>query len=152
MALGVMAQRGDIEPFRAIFQKNVLSVLGSRDHLRYNEQSMKMLLIGTILMSNLFYILSEKEFAQGFNDLFMSPLRNVPKAKYAWMFELKYLKADADDADIANIVVEAEAQLKRYASDPQLVPMLTQGWELKAGTLVFVGFKRVEWREMAIER
>ncbi len=152
VALREMVKTGNMEPFRAVFQKNVMSVLGLRDHLHFNEQSMKMLLIGTILMSNLFYVLSEKEFAQGFNDLFICPLRNVPKAKYAWMFELKYLKADANDADIANIVVEAEAQLKRYSSDPQLVPMLTQGWELKAGTLVFVGFKRVEWREMVIER
>jgi hypothetical protein len=44
---------------------------------------------------------------------------------------------------------EAETQLAQYLADPNLVPMLSKGLELKVGTMVFVGNKDVEWREMA---
>jgi hypothetical protein len=118
-----------------------------KDVRKHDEKAMKMLLIGAMITSRIFYVLSEKEWAHGFNDLFMSPLSNVPQAKYAWMIELKYLTAK-ERKKVDGVVKEAETQLVQYLSDPQLVPMLSRGLELKVGTLVFVGNKDVEWREM----
>jgi hypothetical protein len=143
-----MAANGTSTPFLDVLRKNVLSVLSVKDLRRQDEKAMKMLLIGTLVTSNLFYVFSEKEFAQGFNDLFLRPLPRVPHAKYAWMLELKYLATGADDAAIDRVVVQAEAQLQRYLADGQLVKTLSEGYELKAGTLVFVGAKDVVWREM----
>jgi hypothetical protein len=148
-SLRVMVKSADITPFLDVLRKNVLSVLSVKDLRRHDEKAMKMLLIGTLVTSNLFYVFSEKEFAQGFNDLFLRPLPRVPHAKYAWMLELKYLATGADDAAIDRVVVQAEAQLQRYLADGQLVKTLSEGYELKAGTLVFVGAKDVVWREMA---
>ena len=99
LAFLAMAIDGNMQPFLDQLRKNILPVLSVRDLRKHDEKAMKMLLIGTLVTSNLFYVLSEKEFAQGFNDLFITPMRSIHKAKYAWMFELKYVVTDADDAD-----------------------------------------------------
>ncbi len=147
-ALRKMAQLGDIAPFLEVFRKNVLDVVSIKDLRQYNEKSMKMLLMGAIVTSEVFHVLSEREFAHGFNDLFLSPSTQLAHAKYAWMLELKYLSTGANETQIAKIVEQAEAQLRKYMSDANLVPMLTRGLELKTGTLVFIGCQAVHWREM----
>ncbi|MBK9258477.1 MAG: AAA family ATPase [Polyangiaceae bacterium] len=145
VALRTMAKTGDIGPLLDVLRENVLKVLGLKDLRRYNEKSMKMLLIGAIVPTGMFYVLSEKEFAQGYTDLFLSPMPQLPNGKYAWIIELKYLQATATEAHVRAAVDEAEGQLRKYSSDAQLLPMLTRGLELKAGTLVFVGCKDVQW-------
>ncbi len=147
-AFYVMAQKGDIQPLLDVLRKRVLMAVSVRDVRKHDEKAMKMLLIGAIVTSRIFYVLSEKEFAHGFNDIFMSPLSHVPQAKYAWMIELKYLTVK-ERKKVDSVVKEAEGQLAQYLADPQLVPMLSKGMELKVGTLVFVGNKDVQWREMA---
>lgn len=147
LALLAMAIDGDMEPFLEQLRKKILPVLSVRDLRKHDEKAMKMLLIGTLVTSNLFYVLSEKEFAQGFHDLFITPMPSIHKAKVAWMFELKYVVTDADDATKNAAIKQAEAQLQRYSSDPHLVPMLTRGLGLKAATLLFVGGKEVVFRE-----
>jgi hypothetical protein len=62
------------------------------------------------------------------------------------MLEIKYLKTQARAADIERAFGEAFEQLDRHASDQALVPLLTQGKELKVGALVFVGAKDVLFR------
>jgi Predicted AAA-ATPase/PD-(D/E)XK nuclease superfamily len=138
---------GNMQPFLTQLRKNILPVLSVRDLRKHDEKAMKMLLIGALVTSNLFYVLNEKEFAQGFNDLFVAPVRTVHQAKYAWMLELKYVTTDADEATKNAALEQAEAQLQRYSSDPHLVPMLTRGLGLKTGTLLFVGGKEVVFRE-----
>ncbi len=147
-ALYVMASKGDIVPFLDVLRKRVLMAVSVKDVRKHDEKAMKMLLIGAMVTSRIFYVLSEKEWAHGFNDLFISPLSNVPKAKYAWMIELKYLTVK-ERKKIDTVIKEAETQLQQYLADPQLVPMLSKGMELKVGTLVFVGNKDVVWQEMA---
>lgn len=147
LALIAMAEEGTLEPFLERFRKDVVTALSLKDFPQYNEKSMKMLLMGTMLMSSVFYVLTEREFAQGYNDLFLTPTRGIRDAKFAWMIELKYLKSDATHEDQANAFAQAEAQLRKYASDQQLVPMLTRGLQMKAGTLLFVGLREVQWRE-----
>lgn len=147
LALLAMAIDGNLEPFVERLRKTVLPVLSVRDLRKHDEKAMKMLLIGTLITSNLFYVLSEKEFAQGFNDLFITPMPSVRRGKFAWMFELKYVVTDADEATKNTAIEKAEAQLARYAADPHLVPMLTRGLGLKAATLLFVGGKDLVVKE-----
>jgi hypothetical protein len=149
LALLEITHKGNLEPFTELVRRTILPVLSNRDLRKHDEKAMKMLLIGIVVTSGLFYVLSEKEFAQGFNDLFISPVQAVHKANYAWMFELKYVVTDADEKTKNAAFEQAEEQLRRYMSDPHLVPMLTRGLELKAGTLLFIGGKELVFREYA---
>jgi hypothetical protein len=109
---------------------------------------MKMLLVGSVVTTDVFHVLSEKEFSRGFNDLYLSPRPTIRNGKYAWLIELKYLPTGSGHAQIAKVVEQAEEQLRKYLSDPNLVPILTRSLDLKTGTLVFIGCQAVEWREM----
>jgi PD-(D/E)XK nuclease superfamily len=140
-------KEGNFEKFAHLIRKTILPVLSNRDLRKHDEKAMKMLVIGILVTSGLFYVLSEKEFAQGYNDLFITPVEAIHTAKYAWMFELKYVVTDADEKTKNDAIDEAEKQLARYMSDPHLVPMLTRGLGLKAGTLLFIGGKELVFRE-----
>ncbi len=91
-------------------------------------------------------MLREKEFAQGYCDLFLSPMASTKDAKYAWMLEIKYLGTVATAEEIEAAFVAARSQLLRYMSDADLLPMVTQGKDLRVGTVVFVGNKDVLFR------
>jgi hypothetical protein len=93
-----------------------------------------------------FYPLSEKEFAQGYGDLFLGPAQDVAGARFSWLLELKYLKTSAKPAQIEAAFAADEAQVARYASDPALLPILLGNRALKAGMVVFVGAKKVIFR------
>lgn len=56
------------------------------------------------------------------------------------------MKAGAKAAQIEAAFEEAEAQVRRYASDRALLPLLLGDRELRAGMLVFVGVKKVLYR------
>ncbi|HMY15073.1 MAG TPA: AAA family ATPase [Polyangium sp.] len=145
-ALCVMADDGTIDSFLDVFRQKVLKVLSNRDTMNYNEQSMKMLLIGAMTATEAFFVFSEKEFAQGYSDLFLVPNPALENRRFAWLFELKYLPTDATDKQLEDKFNDAEAQLKKYLSDEKFVGALAKGLELKAGTMVFVGCSRMEWR------
>lgn len=55
------------------------------------------------------------------------------------MIEAKYVKTDAPEEVIEQAVQQGIEQIQKYASDKDLVAMLTRGHSLKAGGLVFVG-------------
>ena len=84
--------------------------------------------------------------AQGYGDLFLVPNPTLRNGKFAWLFELKYLPTKATDEQIETKFVAAEAQLKKYLADEKFLGALSKGLELKAGTIVFVGCSRMEWR------
>lgn len=55
---------------------------------------------------------------------------HMPQAKYAWMIELKHLTAK-ERKKVGSVVKDAETQLAQYLADPQLVPMVAKGLELR---------------------
>ena len=109
------------------------------------------MLIAFISLSQLFHPLSEKEFAQGYCDLFLGVSRLLPVARFAWMLELKYLPTDAGKEAIEAAFTEAGAQLARYSSDPHLLPLLTQGRGLRSAALVFTGAQAVHFRPFPVQ-
>jgi hypothetical protein len=145
-ALGAMAVEGDIEPFLALFHAQVIQAFANRDLRGLDEKTIKLLLMTYASLGRAFFPLSEKEFAQGYGDLFLGASRDVAGARFSWLLELKYLKTGAKAARIEEAFAEAEAQVRRYASDPALLPMLLGDRALKAGMLVFVGAKKVLFR------
>jgi hypothetical protein len=144
--LKTMGTTGDIEPFVEKFRKECLAVLSNRDTMNYNELSMKMLFIGALTATTVFFVFNEKEFAQGYSDLFLVPNPTLRNGKFAWLFELKYLHTDATAKEIEAKFETGEKQLKKYLSDEQFVGALSKGLELKVGTVVFLGCSRMEWR------
>ncbi len=145
-ALQKMAVGGDIAPFLELFHARVIKAVGLKDLRRFDEKSVKLMLLAFISLSRLFHPLSEKEFAQGYCDLFLGVSPLYPAAKFAWLLELKYLTAGAKAPAIEKAFEQAAGQVARYASDDRLVPLLTQGQTLKAGALVFVGAQKVLFR------
>jgi hypothetical protein len=152
LALGAMAVRADIGPLLSLFQEQVIARIGVKDQRQFNEKTLKLMLLAYISQSRMFRILSEKEFARGYCDLFLGLTENVPAARFAWMLEVKYLPTQANKRAIEAAFSQAEAQLDRYTSDAELVPLLTLGKELKAGALVFVGAREVMFRPWPRER
>jgi hypothetical protein len=141
-----MATSGDIRPFLEVFHGQVVKAMGVKDLRQFSEKALKMMMLTCVVLTGIFNVLSEKEFAQGYCDLFLCPTRFAPQARYAWMLELKYLAADAEAEEIEEAFAQADAQLGRYMSDAELMPALTRGLELRAGTLVFVSSKEVLFR------
>jgi hypothetical protein len=99
-----------------------------------------------VSLGRAFHPLSEKEFAQGYCDLFLGVSKNVAGARFSWLLEFKYLPTGAKAAKNDTAFAEAEAQVERYASDRELLPLLLGERELKAGMIVFVGTKRKLFR------
>jgi hypothetical protein len=145
-ALGVMVTDGDIAPFLAVFHEQVLKALSVRDTRQLGEKTIKLLLMMYASLGHAFHPLTEKEFAQGYCDLFLGASPTMPSARYSWLLELKYVKAGSKPATIEAVFAEAEEQVARYASDEALLPLLVGRRELKAGMLVFVGTKKVLFR------
>jgi hypothetical protein len=146
LALAAMAVQGEIAPFLELFHTQVIKAFSNRDLRGLDEKTLKLLLMTYASLGRAFYPLSEKEFGQGYGDLFLGASRDVAGARFSWLLELKYLKAGAKAAQIEAAFTEAEAQVRRYASDPALLPLLLGDRALKAGMLVFVGAKRVLFR------
>jgi hypothetical protein len=145
-ALGAMAVRGDIAPFLDLFHTQVIRAFGVKDTRRLDEKTIKLLFMTYVSLGRAFHPLSEKEFAQGYCDLFLGASKNVAGARYSWLLEFKYLQANAKPARIEAAFAEAEAQVARYASDKELLPILLDHRELKAGMIVFVGTKKALFR------
>ncbi|HSN97407.1 MAG TPA: PD-(D/E)XK nuclease domain-containing protein, partial [Candidatus Nanopelagicales bacterium] len=145
-ALGAMAVQGDIEPFLDLFHTQVLQAIGLKDTRRLDERTIKLLFMMYASLGRAFHPLSEKEFAQGYCDLFLGASRNVAGARYSWLLEFKYLRAGAKPTQIEAAFAEAEQQVTRYASDEALLPLLLHERELRAGMIVFVGTKKKLFR------
>jgi hypothetical protein len=150
-ALGAMAMQGDIAPFLDLFHTHVIKALGIKDLRQFSEKSLKLMLMTYISLSQVYHPLSEKELAQGYCDLFLAVSQQAPAARFAWLLEIKYLPTGARAAQIEAAFREAAQQVARYASDKALVPLLTGGKELRAGSLVFVGAKKVLFRPWPAE-
>jgi len=145
-AIESMAVRGDIEPLLKMFREQVLGMIGVKDQRQFNEGTLKLMLAAYLSQARVFTILSEKEFARGYCDLFLALNDEVPAGKYAWMLEVKYLKTNAKAGAIEKFIEKAYGQLERYTSDEAFLKVLTRGRGWKAGVLVFVGAKEVIWR------
>ena len=145
-AIGAMAVLGDIAPFLSLFHTQVLQTFSNRDMRGLDEKTIKLLLMTYASLGRAFYPLSEREFAQGYGDLFLAASKNLSGANFSWLLEFKYLKVGAKQAQIEAAFAEAEAQVVRYSADPALLPHLLGDKKLKAGMLVFLGAKKVLFR------
>ena len=87
---------------------------------QFDEKYIKLLMIATSFMSDVYYMKSEREVQNGYVDvLFLE--RPPNKVAYQYIFELKYLKK-GDARQIQAIKEEASDQLRNYiSSEPSLL-------------------------------
>lgn len=83
-----MLAAGDIAAFLHVFHEDVVKAMGVKDLRQFSEKALKMMLLTCVVMTGIFNVLSEREFAQGYCDLFLTPARGARDAKYAWMLEI----------------------------------------------------------------
>ncbi len=145
-AVGAMAVQGDIQPFLSVFHTQVIQAFGLKDLRGLDEKTIKLLFMMYVSLGRVFHPLSEKEFAQGYCDLFLGPSASAPYARFSWLLEFKYLPTGAKTTHIDAAFAQAQAQVERYASDTALLPLVKGDRELKAGMLVFLGAKKILFR------
>ena len=81
-----------------------------------------------LTMKGSYVVKPELEQNGGFSDyaLFPNPNAGPATPRHSYVLELKHVKADASDAEVARKHAEALAQLKRYFEDPH-IPTLAAG-------------------------
>ena len=91
----------------------------------------------------------EMELARGYCDFCLFPERvYYGDAKHSYIVELKYSKADADEADLAAKAADGIAKLHRYAEDP-FVPELAKDTALHLILFQFKGTELIRLEEIA---
>ena len=105
-----------------------------------------------LLCINQYYaVRPEVELNKGFCDLLLSPNgREDNRAKFSYLIELKYAKADASDEQIAKMEADAKAQLLQYTGDRQIASVL-YGTELRGLYFVFRAHELVRYGEEEVK-
>ena len=101
------------------------------------------------LSLNLFYLTApEMEFEHGYCDFFLMPdTERYPMVRHAFIIELKYLTADAKDAQAEKQWNDAVAQIRRYAAEARL-PHYLQDRQLHLLVVQFKGNEAVRMEEV----
>ena len=105
-----------------------------------------------LLCINQYYaVRPEVELNKGFCDLLLSPNgREDNRAKFSYLIELKYAKADASGEQIAKMESDAKAQLLQYTGDKQIASVL-YGTELRGLYFVFRAHELVRYGEEEVK-
>ena len=143
-----MAYRGDWEPFFRRLAKDFAETTPVRGGLsgEIRIQGYMQAEFGHIR----FYLAKpEMELARGYCDFCLFPERvYYGDAKHSYIVELKYSKADADEADLAAKAADGIAKLHRYAVDP-FVPELAKDTTLHLILFQFKGTELVRLEEVS---
>ncbi|MCP5048203.1 MAG: AAA family ATPase, partial [bacterium] len=133
-----MALRGEWKPFFDYITGRMRESMSLRD-LITGEKSIQAFLNVYLALTRLYIVHCEKEFNQGYADIFMRPFTTHYKAiKYAYMIEVKYIKKGDKTKSRKSLIKQAEEQLKSYSLDQKLKNSLP-GVTLIKLVLVFTG-------------
>jgi hypothetical protein len=112
-----MAFRGDIKPFLDFFSENYLKRLSNRDLLKFDEKYVKVMMLAVLFTGRLYLPVSEAETTEGYTDIYLLKHPAIQDIKFEYVFEIKYAKTDASEAEIKAKFEEALAQIERYKKD-----------------------------------
>jgi len=115
--LAEMAYDGNINPYLDFFTENFLKRLSNRDLQNFNEKYIKVMMLSSLFISHLYLPVSEDENINGYTDIYLQKHPAVKDLKYEYVFEIKYAKTDATDAEISAKLAEAEIQIEKYKKD-----------------------------------
>ena len=75
------------------------------------------MMLSSLFISHLYLPVSEDENINGYTDIYLQKHPAVKDLKYEYVFEIKYAKTDATDAEISAKLAEAEIQIEKYKKD-----------------------------------
>ncbi|MCL2283650.1 MAG: ATP-binding protein [Fibromonadales bacterium] len=128
--------RGDAVPYLDYISENLFKRISNRDLIHFDEKYIKVMLLSTLFMSSFYLPVSETEVAAGYTDIYL--LRHsgfAIKAEFEWVWELKYVKESATEAEIEAKKQEALSQIEKYKKDLRFAGRN----DIKFAALVFRG-------------
>ncbi|MDR0573806.1 MAG: ATP-binding protein [Tannerella sp.] len=139
-AIYSLAMESDVHRFIAYVSESAFSKLSDYDLRRFDEKYIQILLLAYLFMSKIYIPMSEYEAVPGRADIFLQRNPLLPEVKYEWVFEIKYCKTSASDAEVAAKRKEGLEQLEQYLHSHRM----ENRPDLKAALLVFIGKNKFE--------
>ena len=118
------AMRGDWHPMMDYILKAYHDTTAVRQLIE-GERNLQGFMNAFLSLCPYYLVAPEMEFSHGYCDFFLLPNHAAyPTVAHSYIFELKYLKADATEAEAERQWAEAVEQVKAYAADRKLQSML----------------------------
>ena len=141
------ALHGDWQPLISFICKAYHDTTAIRQLIE-GERNLQGFMNAYLTLTNYYLIAPEMEFSHGYCDFFLLPNYAVyPMVRHSYILELKYLKADATDAEADRQWSEAQEQIKTYAADKKLQSML-HGTQLHPIVVQIKGYDLVRFEEI----
>ena len=118
------ALEGDWRPLMGFILKAYHDTTAIRQLIE-GERNLQGFMNAYLTLTSYYLVAPEMEFSHGYCDFFLLPNYKVyPTVAHSYILELKYLKADATEAEAESQWAEAVEQVKSYAADRKLQSML----------------------------
>ena len=141
------ALEGDWQPLISFICKAYHDTTAIRQLIE-GERNLQGFMNAYLTLTNYYLVAPEMEFSHGYCDFFLLPNYAVyPMVRHSYILELKYLKADATDAEADRQWSEAQEQIKTYAADKKLQSML-HGTLLHPIVVQIKGYDLVRFEEI----
>ena len=141
------ALHGDWQPLISFICKAYHDTTAIRQLIE-GERNLQGFMNAYLTLTNYYLVAPEMEFSHGYCDFFLLPNYAVyPMVRHSYILELKYLKADATDAEADRQWSEAQEQIKTYAADNKLQSML-HGTQLHPIVVQIKGYDVVRYKEI----
>ena len=110
-----MAYRGDFKPFFQYIADSIYTYASQRDRQK-GEAFVHGYTLALTSQCSYYRPVSELDNQNGYADIFLCPRYEVfTDMEHSYIIELKYLKSQATEAEVAAAVNQAQAQVCRYA-------------------------------------
>jgi hypothetical protein len=141
-----MAFRGNAKPYLDFFSEKVLKHLSNRDLTKFDEKYIKIMMLATLFLSQLYLPKSEDENINGYTDIYLQKHPARPDISFEYVFEIKYIKKDAEDKknERDSKFADALGQIEKYKKDPRF----TNRQDVKFFTIIFEGKGDYEAKEI----
>ena len=141
------ALEGDWRPMMDFILKSYHDTTAIRQLIE-GERNLQGFMNAYLTLTNYYLVAPEMEFSHGYCDFFLLPNYKVyPMVEHSYILELKYLKADATEAEAERQWVEAVEQVKSYAADTKLQSML-HGTQLHPIVVQIKGYDLLRMEEV----
>lgn len=141
------ALKGDWQPLLSFICKAYHDTTAVRQLIE-GERNLQGFMNAYLTLTKYYLVAPEMEFSHGYCDFFLLPNYEVyPMVAHSYILELKYLKADATEADAAQQWAEAVEQIKTYAVDKKLQSML-HGTQLHCIVVQIKGYDLMRMEEI----
>lgn len=124
--------------------EDTLKRLAGRDFIKFDEKYVKVIMLGFLFKSNLYFAKSEYEVEDGFIDIVLLK-GTIGKPRYYAMLEVKYIKKkDYSEELVEEKLKEAKEQLEQYVKSQELMSIPN----MKKFAVVFCGEKCVKIEDL----